>query len=191
MPWRTAGTSARYVGELVIPEALDAVLLNLPFKTASENSQRWIVCPLAPAPVSFHKGWLPDRTAVAEYWATNCLVCRWKCFFVADPSKAGQCFQHIIALLHFYCDIVAVCVNMRWVSSVTLNTFGFYSSGNTWSAVFTCGCKWCSWVSGVKSVTVDLAVDTASFFLYSWALATDRCWGHWLGQPPLVRMCRW
>ena len=46
--------------------------------------------------------------AVAENWAANWLVCRQQGFFVAAPSRASQCFQHIIALLHFYCDIVAV-----------------------------------------------------------------------------------
>ena len=27
------------------------------------------------------------------------------------------------------------------------------------------------------------------FYWCSWALATARCWGHWLGQSPLDRMC--
>ena len=31
MPWRTAGKSARYAGELVVPKPLDAVRRHLPF----------------------------------------------------------------------------------------------------------------------------------------------------------------
>ena len=59
------------------------------------------------------------------------------------------------------------------MSSVTPNTFGFFSSGITWSASSTCGCKWYPRVFGVKSVTVYLAVDTVCFFVD--VVATDIC----------------
>ena len=48
MLWRTAGKLARYVGELVVPEPLDAVRRNLYFL----DSQRRILCMLELAPVS-------------------------------------------------------------------------------------------------------------------------------------------
>ena len=40
MLWRTAGKSARYAGELVVPEPLDAVRRHRHLKTSSGNSQR-------------------------------------------------------------------------------------------------------------------------------------------------------
>ena len=82
------------------------------FKTASGNSQRQLLRWLEPAPGSVLRLWRPDGSAVAEYCAVTCLVGRYQGFFVTAPSITGQCFRHIIALLHFYCDIVAVlCVS--------------------------------------------------------------------------------
>ena len=72
-------------------------------------------------------------------------------------SKAGQCFQHIIALLHFYCDLLQCCVKVRRVSSGTPNTLGFFSIGNTWSASFT--------FAALEYVARKVAVDTVSFLL--------------------------
>ena len=54
-------------------------------------------------------------------------------------------------------------MKVRCVASVTPSTFEYFLSGSTWLANFTCGCRWCSLVSNVKSVTVNLAVDTVSF----------------------------
>ena len=51
------------------------------------------------------------------------------------------------------------------MSSVTHNTFDFFLSGSIWSANFTCGCKWCTCVSGMKGVTADLAGDTAILYV--------------------------
>ena len=48
----TAGKSVLYPDELVVPEPLDAVRRHLPFKIASDNSQRRLLRPLEPAPVS-------------------------------------------------------------------------------------------------------------------------------------------
>ena len=78
------------------------------FKTASGKSHRWSLCPLEPVPVSVLEKLHSDRAAISEYCAANCPVGRWHDFFVAARSRAGQCLQNIIALLHFYCDIVAV-----------------------------------------------------------------------------------
>ena len=55
MLWRTARKSARYVGELVVPEPLDAGGDICHLKTASGNSQWRTLCPLEPAPVSVLK----------------------------------------------------------------------------------------------------------------------------------------
>ena len=58
----------------VVSEPLDAVRRHLPFKTACGNTQRWILFPLEPAPVSVLNWWRPFR--VAEYWEVNYLVGR-------------------------------------------------------------------------------------------------------------------
>ena len=54
------------------------------------------------------------------------MVGRWQDFFVTAPSRAGQFFQHNIALLHFTAILLRCCVNVRWVPSVTSNTFDFF-----------------------------------------------------------------
>ena len=56
--------------------------------------------------------------------------------------------------------LLQCCAKVRLASSVTPNTFGFFSISSTWSANYTCGCMWCSRLSGVKSATANLAVDT-------------------------------
>ena len=52
MLWRTAGKSVGYAGELVVPSLLMQFGDIFHFKTVSGNSQRIILCPLEPAPVS-------------------------------------------------------------------------------------------------------------------------------------------
>ena len=70
-------------------------------------------------------------------------------------------------LLVHYCVAVILlqcCEKVSLVSSVTAKTFGIFLSFIIWSVCFTCGCMWCLCVSSVKNATVDLAIDTVSFF---------------------------
>ena len=101
-----------------------------------ETSQRQILRPLEPAPVSVRKSWHRDWALVAEYCAANCLVGRHQGLFVAAPSRVGQCFQHMIALLHSYCDIVAVlCESLLGCLASLLTLLASFRSGRPVSLV--------------------------------------------------------
>ena len=57
-----------------------------------------------------------------------------------EPDSA---FNTLLRCCNFTAILFGCCVKVRWVSSVTPNTFGLFSSGSTWSACFTCGCNCC------------------------------------------------